>query len=356
MCNGLGFWIRKKPLSSSSNIHLTTDSNSNEIDSDEEDLTDDILINSSLSPPDNSLNSISSSNSFSISVASSNNLPSSMELDDQSTYSTDKLSTNDSYEDLILSDNFVDEESNYPSFDLIDNWSAGVIEDLDTESGDEIQQQIGITMKKFRSIVKLMNKSPILMNYVINLNQIFKVDRSIQTDCKSCWNSSHRLIETMLAYKRIINTVNSAKYDIGLNKAQTNKLSSNELDHFDWKMLEILSMILKPIVEATNVISGAQYSTIGIGYFVIVQIRDFLEDITIINYNDWEIVIHLKRSLLIQVKKYFMEKQEQWDLLKVVLLFVQSKNFHILRNLLILTYLVLDVYQDEKDDQLKSTF
>ena len=164
MCNGLSFWIRKKPLSSSSNIHLTTDSNSNEIDSDEEDLTDDRLINSSLSQPNNSLNSISSSDSFSNSVASSNNLPSSMELDDQSTYPTDKLSTNDSYDDLILSDNFADEEQNYPSFDLIDNWSAGVIEDLDTEPGDEIQQQIGITMKKCRSIVKLMNKSSILMN------------------------------------------------------------------------------------------------------------------------------------------------------------------------------------------------
>jgi hypothetical protein len=124
----------------------------------------------------------------------------------------------------------------------------------------------------------------------------------------------------MLIYTKIINKINSEKYDIGLNKKQTNKISSIELDQFDLKMLELMEIVLGPIAQATNMISGSQYPTVGIAYFATIQIREFLEDFNDIGLYDTKIFIHLKEILLKQVEKYFVGKDEQWDMMKVRLL------------------------------------
>ncbi|CAF3473632.1 unnamed protein product [Rotaria sp. Silwood1] len=87
-------------------------------------------------------------------------------------------------------------------------------------------------------------------------------------------------------------------------------------DQYDWKLLESLEYVLKPVVEATQLISGSQYPTIGISYFVIVQIRDFIEDSIDADINDWKILCDLKIMLLKQVQKYFIQKDEQWELMK----------------------------------------
>ncbi|CAF1539724.1 unnamed protein product [Rotaria magnacalcarata] len=107
-------------------------------------------------------------------------------------------------------------------------------------------------------------------------------------------------------YKKIIYKINSEKYDIGLNKKQTTKLSLIELDQGDWKMLELIEFVLKPVVHATELVSGSQYPTIGISYFVIFQIREFLEDINDHTVHDWKILYYLKSLLLKQVQKYFL--------------------------------------------------
>jgi hypothetical protein len=58
VCNGLGLWIRKKTISSTSSSNTPTTSNSdpNDIDSDEEDYTDDIQLNQRSSTLDTSSN------------------------------------------------------------------------------------------------------------------------------------------------------------------------------------------------------------------------------------------------------------------------------------------------------------
>ncbi|CAF1565488.1 unnamed protein product, partial [Adineta ricciae] len=248
VCNGLGLWIRKKPASSSSTSISTTTSTTatsnldpNDIDSDEEDYTDDVQVNLQL-PVDNS----------------SNLNPTSDESFDES----NNLLNNNSNSNVVLNKNFVDEEQNGLFIDYIDNWSIDVIEELDPVIGELIQQNIGILMKKCRSMVKLMNKSSILMNYISNLKKEFGINLSLQMDCKSRWSSTQHLVEVMIIYKRIINKINSEKHDIGLNTKQTNKISSIELNQSDSKMLEILKVVLTPFVQVTNLISGSQYPTI----------------------------------------------------------------------------------------------
>ncbi|CAF1200927.1 unnamed protein product [Rotaria sordida] len=296
VCNGLGLWVRKQKLLYASTTDAITKIDISEDDSDEEDFTDDIQF---ISQPSSITNSSSSLESFGNSFDISNEL----------------LNTNLD-NNVIGNENLMDEEPDNFSDDIIDNWSIDVIEDLDISSGETVQQNIGDLMKKCRSMVKLINKSSILMNYVSKLKQQFNIRRSLQLDCKSRWNSSHQLIVVMLIYKKIVNKIHSEKHDIGLNNKQMNKLSSIELDQFDWKMLELLDFVLKPFAQATKLLSSTQYPTIGISYFAIVQIRDFLEDLNTVDVDDWKILFNFKVLLLNQLEKYFMENDEQWQLMK----------------------------------------
>ncbi|CAF2407349.1 unnamed protein product [Rotaria sp. Silwood2] len=296
VCNGLGLWTRKQKTLYSSNTDAIPKIDISEDDSDEEDFTDDVQF---MPQPSSITNSSSSLES----------------VGDALDVSYEVLNT---YPDnnVITNENLMDEEPDHFSNDIIDNWSIDVIEDLDTPSNETVQQNIGDLMKKCRSMVKLINKSSILMNYVVKLKQQFNIRRSLQLDCKSRWNSSHQLIEVMLMYKKIINKIHNEKRDIGLNKKQMNKLSLIELDQFDWKMLELLDFVLKPFVQATKLLNGTLYPTIGISYFAIVQIRDFLEDSNTVDVDDWKILFNFKVLLLNQLEKYFCDKDEQWQTMK----------------------------------------
>jgi len=289
VCNGLGFWVRSKQDSSSPILATTSTNNKDEVDSDEQDLTDDIQVGSQPSSINNSSNFIASP--------------------DQSLPMSNEYFNINNDDVVIVNETSINEEPN--------NLSIDVIEYLDPSTGDSMQQHIGEVMKKCRSIVKLINKSSILMNYVLNLKPQFNIHRSLQLDCKSRWSSSYHLFEAVLTYKKIINKINSEKYYINLNKKQITKLSSIELDQDDWKMLELIEFVLKPVADATQLVSGSKYPTIGISYFAIFQIREFLEDVSDYTINDWQILYHLKSLLLKQVQKYFIDNNGQLEIMKV---------------------------------------
>ena len=300
VCNGLGLWLRKQSKSSLSNTPTASNTDPNDVDSDEDDYTDDLVFTSHSSSLENSSNSVGS-------------LVQSFDASDDSL-------TNETDRDTTAKENSVDEGPDNLSIDITDNWSIDVVEEFDPFIGELIQQSVGVVMKKCRSMVKLVNKSSILMNYVISLKKQFNICCSLQLDCKGRWSSTHHLIQVILLYRRIINNINSEKHDIGLNIKQTNKISSIELDQFDWKILEILETLLRPFEQATNLISGSQYPTIGIAYFAITQKREFFDDSTNIGLHDMRMFVQLKQLLLKQIEKYFIEKDEQWNVMKVTIL------------------------------------
>jgi hypothetical protein len=88
-----------------------------------------------------------------------------------------------------------------------------------------------------------------------------------------------------------------------INGKQSKKLSSNELDQSDWKMLELIEFVLHPFVHATKLISGSQYPTIGITYFAVIRIREFLDDSQDNHSYDWKTRYPLKKSLSKQIDK-----------------------------------------------------
>lgn len=93
-------------------------------------------------------------------------------------------------------------------------------------------------------------------------------------------------------------------------------------------MLELIEFVLKPFVHATELVSGSKYPTIGLSYFAIFQIRDFLEDVDDYTVSDWKILHYLKSLLSKQVKKYFFDNYPQLKTMKVDFLLV----FYLMKN------------------------
>ena len=326
VCNSLGLWIRKKKESSSYSDTTTSAVASDSDDSDEDDFTDDENVTSAFLSDRTSVPGSDGSQQLS-------------DADDETM--SDDLVDDDP---AVTNESTTENEFDDPYMDTVDNWSQDVLVDFDPSTCTAEQASIGVLMKKCRSFVKLVNKSSILKGYVNALKKEFTVKRSLQLDCKSRWNSSHRLLETMLAYKKLINRLNSEKYDIGLNYKQTKKLLSIELDKADWTLIESIVRVLRPIMLATNLISGRQYSTIGISFFSIIQIRESLEDERSSGPNDSNILSRLKQLVLFNMEKYFEKDEDQWNLLKVKSFCVtDSLNcVHFLhRNMLISTHLVM---------------
>ncbi|CAM4940007.1 unnamed protein product [Rotaria socialis] len=131
VCSGFGIWIRKNPTSSSSdtpttsNIDAISNGDLNNIDSDKEDYTDKIQLN-----------------------------PGSWSLDESSQTSNSLLNKN-VHPNVTVNEIFVNDEPGNLSIDITDNWPIDVIEKLDARTGEIAQQDIGVLMKKSRSIVKL---------------------------------------------------------------------------------------------------------------------------------------------------------------------------------------------------------
>jgi hypothetical protein len=301
VCNSLGLWLKKPKLSSSSS-RLTTSISESDSDSDrseEYDLGDD-----DRSSP--------SSRSNQYSERHRDASARSPEIDDE-TMAVDHADDDQSTTGENTSDNELEDSND----DLVDNWSRDVLVDFDPSTCSEEQASIGTMMKKCRSFVKMLNKSSILKSYVNELRAEFDVKRTLQLDCKSRWNSSHRLLTTMLLYRKLINKLHSEKHEIKLNHKQTKKLSSIELDKGDWMLIESIERVLQPIAQATELISGRKYCTIGVSFFSLVQIREFLEDVKSSSSNDSRISSRLKQLLLFYMEQYFEKDMDQWHLIKV---------------------------------------
>jgi hypothetical protein len=79
-------------------------------------------------------------------------------------------------------------------------------------------------------------------------------------------------------------------------------------------MLETVEQVLRAFLQATKVISGRQYSTVGLAYFALSHLKEYLEEQ---KESDHSQLNHLKRLLLGQFKRYFEDDADQWDMLKV---------------------------------------
>jgi hypothetical protein len=192
-----------------------------------------------------------------------------------------------------------------------DLWESDVTTD-DLEATD-VQEAISDTIAKCRSLIKIVKKSSILTAYVEKVKAAQKIRRNLSLDCKSRWNSSQLMIETFLKFKSVITQLQSDKHDLPISSKKKTKLTSIELSSNEWRLLSAIHEVLTPFLNATKLISGRHYATVGTCLFAIRKIEQYLET-DIINKpfsND------LKELLLEKLREYINQDIEQHELLQV---------------------------------------
>ncbi|CAF1384341.1 unnamed protein product [Didymodactylos carnosus] len=215
------------------------------------------------------------------------------------------------------SDNEIDDSEIQTAENENDTWAVDVIVDAENEdSNDSIlneKKELGEIIQKVRNLVKIIKRSSIVTSYVNNLKLQYNVKRSLQLDCITRWNSTLLMVEIMLLHKPVMHQLFADKHLIDIKTEQQTRMTLNELSSDDWNVLESIQMVLKPFYEGTKLLSGSHYATVGMAFFAIHNIKEFLQEPT----RDDHTLHKLKQMLLEQLDKYFEHDRQQYELIKV---------------------------------------
>ena len=198
--------------------------------------------------------------------------------------------------------------------ETFDGWYEDVI-NSDSALINNEQHRISSMLKKCRRLTVSIGKSSVASAFMEQLRVELKVTRSMIVDCPTRWNSTHRLIDATLINKPVlVRFFAEFKHIAALTKRQQLKWIELELNPDDWTLLEILDVVLRPFYDATKLISSQKYPTIGICYFAISGIKDFLFDQSSSNQS-----LNVIKSLLLdQMHHYFDADRAQYQLMKVI--------------------------------------
>ncbi|CAF3435850.1 unnamed protein product, partial [Rotaria sp. Silwood2] len=157
--------------------------------------------------------------------------------------------------------------------DLIDdNWSK------DVESDVAATEEVELVMKaltKCRKIATITKKSTIIANFIRAHKSFYKINKTINIDCKSRWNSTFCLIDSLIDAKPLLMKLFVEKETLQLRKEQLNKLESIELNKDDWDFLSSLHHVLRPFFLGTIMMSGKNYPSIGLAYHTVQKLKQF---------------------------------------------------------------------------------
>ncbi|CAF4214265.1 unnamed protein product [Rotaria sp. Silwood2] len=192
---------------------------------------------------------------------------------------------------------------------IYDSWNCEVMTTVDLKN--ELQDQIAQLMNKCRTLIRLIIKSTYLKSYIDRAKVKYNIQRNLSIDCKSRWNSTKFMIENLLKYKPVMIELFSDKHNT-LNQDKRHQLLSNlELTSHEWYLLAILDEVLTPFYNATKLISGKQYCTLGTALFSIRKMKTFLEIIC-----DSNICLNTMKSLLNdQLTRYIDNDIDQSELM-----------------------------------------
>jgi hypothetical protein len=132
------------------------------------------------------------------------------------------------------------------------------------------------------------------------------------------------MIKNILKFKLLINQLHSDKHSLYLTNARKQKLTNLELSSDEWLMIDSIDKVLTPFHDATKLMSGQKYPTIGTALFSIRKIKAFFESYAENN----SFIDEMKDLLLEQMTKYIDNDTEQLDLI-IVRTFNFVKNFEI---------------------------
>ncbi|CAF1665624.1 unnamed protein product, partial [Adineta ricciae] len=290
--NALGFWNKQKKANTNESIDKWQEVSVTTNDVTAKEQEDCIPVNASnLSKSDDSLfdQAYNGMDAHDVVMVDANDSEKEMELEDEPNSEDDDDSDTEG-QDLNL---------------ICDNWSTTI--DTNVPAADVVELIINV-LKKCRSIATISRKSSIISNFLRSVSSN-KTNRKISNDCKSRWNSTSMLIESIITMKHLLMKLFLEKRSLKLRKEQLDKLSAIELDNNDWDFLVSLNRVLNPFALATVMMSGKNYPSIGLTYHAIQKLKHFCE----VDDGGNEHVNAFKKLLLSKICKYFYQDEEQVD-------------------------------------------
>ncbi|CAF4504217.1 unnamed protein product, partial [Rotaria sp. Silwood2] len=216
----------------------------------------------------------------------------------------ESLEESDSYEEELLSD-IMDEQ-------IVDNWIADINESENHAISD--QDMIIPVIRKCRGLVLIIKSSIIITSFFDAEREKMNIKRNLCYDVKSRWNSTYCMIDAFLGLREVIEKLFNQKHSLHVHPKQIKKLTALEFKSDDWIILSALHTVLKPFFHATKVLSGRDYPSIGLAYYLLSRLKNFLQHHQEKKENI--IIKRLKELLLSQFMYYFESNDGQVQLLK----------------------------------------
>ena len=175
---------------------------------------------------------------------------------------------------------------------------------ISTDADDLFKLLLNIhgLLHRVRKTVRLIRKSSLIESYVREQMKNVGQVKQLIGDCHIRWNSTAAMVNRFLLFKDIVSGITTTPDRInGLTKSQKDQLKKLFLSQFDWETIEALNIVLEPFVLATQVLSGRQYATLGLGFVVFRSLDYFLAPCE----SDLPLVASMKRSLRYHFNVYF---------------------------------------------------
>ena len=198
-------------------------------------------------------------------------------------------------------------------------------------------------LKRVRKLINLIHRSSVLDRYVKiqiknckkelkkslpNNQHQQKSFKDFLIDFPVRWNTTYMMLECFLfSCSIVINITQNSSNEIGLNMKQYKMLKELSFTRVDWSLLMSAKNVLQSFYEATVLLSGQKYNTIGISYIVIKSLKEYLGK-SIDNEEKFERL--LKQNLLQNFEYYFGDTfitKEQYNASMVSF----SEYFYVLR-------------------------
>ena len=98
-------------------------------------------------------------------------------------------------------------------------------------------------------------------------------------DFQISWNTTHMMLERFVPFCAIIiNIIQVPSNDIALNMKQYKMLKQLSFTRIDWNLLISSKNVLKSFYEATQILSGQRFNTIGMFYILVKSFKRYLSN------------------------------------------------------------------------------
>lgn len=136
------------------------------------------------------------------------------------------------------------------------------------------------TISKIRDSINSINRSDSLLKNLYDIAQSKNEQYyALIMDICTRWNSTYLMLESYIKNELILKSLSA-----------TNILVSNE-----WDEIKLITKLIKPFYDITNLVSGTTYPTFAYSYALTLQIKNIINDIMVNDkYKDCAIIMQRK--------------------------------------------------------------